>query len=211
MTVTDHYAANTRRAEAVLTNALDGWRNGLNNWTAPFQTLPTTPRFPQFDVAEVLEQQVKVLQQFIDVNVEYARQLAEASNTVSSAVRQHIDGLSTVLFNQIQTVSETLQGTVETFEESVRETAEQAEQAQREQAEQAEQEDREQAEQAERAEREKRQQAQKVEREKRQQVREHYRALTKNELSEEAAKRNLPKTGTVDELVDRLVQDVTSK
>jgi hypothetical protein len=200
MTVTDTYAANTRRAESVVTNALDGWKNGLNTWTAPFQALPSTPQFPQFDVAEVLEQQVKVLQQFIDVNVEYARQLAEASNTVSGAVRQHIDGLSTVLSNQIQTVSETLQGTVETFEESVRETADQAEQAQREQAEKAEQE-----------ELEKRQQAQKVEREKRQQVREHYRALTKNELSEEAAKRNLPKTGTVDELVDRLVQDVTSK
>ena len=200
MTVTDTYAANTRRAESVFTNALDGWKNGLNSWTAPFQALPSTPQFPQFDVAEILDQQVKVLQQFIDVNVEYARQLAEASNTVSGAVRQHIDGLSSVLLHQIQTVSETLQGTVETFEESVRETAEQAEQAQREQAEQAE-----------RAEREKRQQAQKVEREKRQQVREHYRALTKNELSEEAAKRNLPKTGTVDELVDRLVQDVTSK
>ena len=200
MTVTDNYAANTRRAESVLTNALDGWKNGLNSWTAPFQFLPATPQFPQFDVAEVLEQQVKVLQQFIDVNVEYARQLAEAGNTVSGAVRQHIDGLSTVLFNQIQTVSETVQGTVETFEESVRDTAEQAEQTQREEAKQAEQE-----------EREKRQQAQKVEREKRQQVREHYRAMTKNELSEEAAKRNLPKTGTVDDLVDRLVKDVTSK
>ena len=189
MTVTDNYAANTRRAESVLTNALDGWRNGLNSWTAPFQTLPATPQFPQFDVAEALEQQVKVLQQFIDVNVEYARQLAEASNTVSGAVRQHIDGLNTVAFNQIRTVSETLQGTVETFEESVRETAEQAEQAQREEAERAE----------------------RAEREKRRQVREHYRTLTKNELSEEAAKRNLSKTGTVDELVDRLVQDVTSK
>jgi len=197
MTVTDNYAANTRRTQSVLTNALDGWKNGLNSWTAPFQVLPATP---QFDVAEVLERQVKVLQQFIDVNVEYARQLAEAGNTVSGAIRQHIDGLSSVAFNQIRTVSETLQGTVETFEESVRETAEQVEQAQREQAEKAEQE-----------EREKRQQAQKVEREKRQQVREHYRDLTKNELSEEAAKRNLPKTGTVDELVDRLVQDVTSK
>jgi hypothetical protein len=211
MTVTDNYAANTRSAQSVLTNALDGWKNGLNSWTTPFQSLPTTPQFPQFDVAEVLEQQVKVLQQFIDVNVEYARQLAEAGNTVSGAVRQHIDGLSTVLFNQIQTVSETVQGTVETFEESVRDTAEQAEQAQREEAKQAERAQREEAKQAEQEEREKRQEAQKAEREKRQQVREHYRAMTKNELSEEAAKRNLPKTGTVDELVDRLVKDVTSK
>ena len=47
--------------------------------------------------------------------------------------------------------------------------------------------------------------------EQRRQIREHYRTLTKNELSEEAAKRNLPKTGTIDELVDRLVENDTHK
>ncbi len=233
MALTNDYAANTRRAESVLTDALDNWKSGLNTLTAPFQAVPTTPTFPQFDVAEALERQVKFMQQVIDVNVGYARQLAEATNTVTGAVRQHIEGLNTAVLKQVQSVSEATQGTVETLEESVRETADEVEQAQREareQAERAQREQREQAakaereerqrvakaerekrEQAEQAEREKRQQAQKAEREKRQQVREHYRSLNKNELSEEAAKRNLPKTGTVDELVDRLVQDVTSK
>jgi len=200
MTVTYNYADTTRRAESVLSNAVDTWKNGLNNWTAPFQSIPSTPQFPQFDVAEVVERQVNVVQHFVDVNAEYARQLAGAGNTVSGAVRQHLEGLSSVWFNQVQSVSEVLQGTVETFEENVRDNADQAEQVQREQEEKAEQ-----------AEREERQAAQKAEREKRAQVREHYRSLTKNELSEEAAKRNLPKTGTVDELVDRLVQSVTSK
>ncbi len=222
MTLTNDYAANTRRAESVLTDALDTWKNGLNTLTIPFQAVPTTPHFPTFDVTEALERQVKLMQQVIDVNVEYARQLAQATNTVTGAVRQHIEGLNAAALEQVQTVSEVTQGTVETFEESVRETADQAEQAQREareQAEQAEREQREQAEQAEReqrehaakVEREQRQQEQKAEREKRQQLREHYRSLNKNELTDEAAKRNLPKTGTVDELVDRLVQDVTSK
>ena len=200
MTITHDFAANTRRAESVLTEALDTWKNGLNTLTAPFQAVPTTPQFPQFDAAEALERQVQSMQQVIDVNVRYARQLAEAANTVAAAVRQHIEGLNSAMLSQVQSVSEVTQGTVEALEESVRGTADQAEQAEREEREQAEQ-----------AEREKRQQAQKAEREKRQQVREHYRGLNKNELSEEAAKRNLPKTGTVDELVERLVQDVTSK
>jgi phage-related minor tail protein len=244
MTLTNDYTGNTRRAESVLTDALETWKNGLSTLTTPFKAVPTTPTLPQFDVAEALERQVKFIQQVIDINVEYARQLASATDTVTGAVRQHIEGLNTVALEQVQSVSEVTQSSVEVLEESVRETADQAEQAQREareQAEQAEREQREQAEKAEReqreqaakaereerqrvarverekreqaeqAEREKRQEAQKAEREKRQQVREHYRSMNKNELSLEAAKRNLPKSGTVDELVDRLVKDVTSK
>ena len=211
MTLTNDYAANTRRAESVLTEALDSWKSGLKTLTAPLQAVPATPQLPQFDFAEALERQVQSMQQVIDVNVRYARQLAEAANTVATAVRQHIEGLNTAVLAQVNSVSEATQSTVETLEESVRETADQAEQAQREQAEQAAQAEREQAEQAAQAEREERQQAAKVEREKRQQVREHYRSLNKNELSEEAAKRNLPKSGTIDELVERVVQDVTSK
>jgi hypothetical protein len=194
MTVTYNYADTTRRAESYINEALDGWRSGLNNWIAPFQAVPA---IPQLDVVEAVERQTKVVQQFVDVNAEYFRQLAEAGNTVSGAVRQHFDGLSDVWYNQVQTVSEVAQGTVQTFEESVRDSAEQAEQAQRDQAKQTQ-----------------REQAAKVQREareERQQVRDHYRGLNKNELAEEAAKRNLPKTGTVDELVDRLVEDVTSK
>lgn len=194
MTVTYNYADTTRRAESYLTNALDGWRNGLSTWNAPFQAVPA---IPQFDVVEAVERQVKVLQQFVDVNVEYVRQLAEAGNTVNGAVRQHFDGLSDVWYNQVQNASEVAQGTVQTFEESVRDTAEQAEHAQREQAEKAQ-----------------REFVAKVERDARhdrEQARDHYRAMLKAELVEEAAKRNLTKTGTVDELVERLVEDDTSK
>jgi hypothetical protein len=123
MTVTYNYADTTRRAESYLTNALDGWRNGLNTWTAPFQAVPA---IPQLNVVEAVERQVEVLQQFVDVNVEYVRQLAAAGNTVNGAVRQHFDGLGDVWSNQVQTVSKVVQGTVQTFSESVRESAKQA-------------------------------------------------------------------------------------
>jgi hypothetical protein len=75
----------------------------------------------------------------------------------------------------------------------VHEQAAKAEQAVREQAEQ------ERARQARKAEREQARQAH-------DQARERYEGLTKAELSDQLAERNLPKTGTVDELTERLIE-----
>ena len=132
MTLPTDYTATTRRAESVLTGALDNWKNSLNAVTAPLQALPTVGNFPQVDAAEALERQLKFLQQVIEVNYGYARQLAEATDTVSDAVRQHIEGLNTALLEQVKNVSETTQRNVESLEETLHETADQAERLQRE-------------------------------------------------------------------------------
>ena len=210
MTLTDDYAATTRRTESVLTGAMDSWKNGLNAMTTPLQALPTTPAFPQVDLVDAVERQFAFIKQVVDVNYEYARQLAEAADTVSGAFRQHVQGLNAATIERVQRKSEAIQNTVEKVEQSVRDTADQVEQAQRQAREQAEQVEREARQQAEKAEREERQQAEKAERDQRRQARnaarEHYQSLNKHDLAEEAAKRNLPKAGTVDELVGRLVE-----
>jgi hypothetical protein len=59
--------------------------------------------------------------------------------------------------------------------------------------------------QARQAEREKAKQERDQARRRRQEARERYEGLTKAELSDQLAERGLPKTGNVDELVDRLV------
>jgi hypothetical protein len=65
-------------------------------------------------------------------------------------------------------------------------------------------------EQAAKAEQERARQARKTEREQARQAhdqaRERYEGLTKAELSDQLAERNLPKTGTVDELTERLIE-----
>jgi hypothetical protein len=196
MPLTYDYNATTRRAESVLTDALDNWKNGLNAFTAPLQALPSAgslPNFPQFDAAEAVELQFNFVKRVTDVNYGYARQLAEATNTVTDAVRQHLEGLNTAVLEQMQSVSQATQSVVDTLEDSVRENADEAERVQRE--------TRQEAEKAERNER----------RNARNAAREHYRSLTKSELSDEAAKRNLRKTGSIDELVERLVEDDTNK
>jgi len=81
----------------------------------------------------------------------------------------------------------------------VHELAEQAEQAALEQAEQAAQAQKELARRVRQAEREQARQAHK-------RARERYEGLTKAELSDQLAKRELPKTGNVDELIERLVE-----
>jgi hypothetical protein len=73
-----------------------------------------------------------------------------------------------------------------------------AEQAVREQAERAGQAEQERARQARKAEREQARQA-------RDQARQRYEGLTKAELSDQLAERDLPKTGNVDELTERLI------
>ena len=79
-----------------------------------------------------------------------------------------------------------------------------------EQAGKAEQAAREQADQAEQAEKDLAREARKAEREQARhthdKARERYEGLTKAELSDQLDQRNLPKTGNVDELVERLIE-----
>jgi tRNA uridine 5-carbamoylmethylation protein Kti12 len=181
MTLTQDYAHTARRAESVFTDSLEAWKHGLDAFTAPVQALPRTAMFPGFDAAEAVELQFTFIKRVLDVNYHYARQLAEATDTVAGAVLEHIEGLSTAVVEQVQGVAEATQNAVDTLEESVRETSDEIERLQHEARHRVDN-----------------------------AARERYRSLTKSELVDEAAKRNLPRTGTVDELIERLVQDVTS-
>jgi hypothetical protein len=96
--------------------------------------------------------------------------------------------VSGVLRDQVETDSAVARKGADTVEQTVGEQADEVEQAERQQARAAAQ-----------AEREKRKEAE-------EKARAPYADLTKAELSELAAKPNLPKTGTVDELVARLVE-----
>jgi hypothetical protein len=191
MTSAIDYAATARQAQATLSTTLDQWKNGLNSVTDQFRSFPTVGNLPQVDVTEAVERQFAFIQQVVDLNHQYARQLAEVANTLTGVTRSQIESVGTVVRDRIASVSDVARNGADTVEQAVREQADQAEQAERQQA-------KEEA-KAERLER-------KAAEDK---ARERYEGLTKAELSEQAAKRDLPKTGTVDELVDRLVADDT--
>jgi hypothetical protein len=202
LTFTTDYADTTRRAENLLTSTLESWKSGLNTVTAQLRAFPTFNAFPQFDATEAVERQYAFIKQVVDLNQQYARSLAEVANTLTGVTRQQLDAVSSAVRDQVQGASDAARSGVDSIEQTVRDQAEQAERVEAEAREAAEEAQRRQAQEAAKAERQQRKEA-------RDQARERYERLTKTELSDEAGKRGLLKTGTVDELVSRLVEDDT--
>jgi hypothetical protein len=188
MTSAIDYADATRKASTAFTTTLDSWKNSVTAATDQFRAFPAVGNLPSFDVTDAVERQFALIQQVVDLNHRYARQLAEVANTLTGVTREQLESVTSVVRDQVETVSAVARKGVDTVEQTVREQADEVEQAERQQARAAA-----------KAEREERKEAE-------EEARAPYADLTKAELSELAAKRNLPKTGTVDELVARLVE-----
>jgi hypothetical protein len=135
------------------------------------------PGLPQVDLVPVVERYFEFVQRTVDISRNLTLSWAEAAGTLSGAVRE-----------QAESVGGLVRGQAESAREFVHEQAGQAGQAEKELAREARQAEREQARHA------------------RDKARERYEALTKAELSDRLDQRNLPKTGNVDELVERLVE-----
>jgi hypothetical protein len=193
-----------RRAENQLSSTLQSWNAGVSTVTDQFRAFPTLNVLPQFDATEAVERQFAVIQRVVDLNHEYARSLAEVANTLTGVTRQQIESVSSAVREQVQGVSDAARSGVDTLERTARDQAAQAERVEAEAREAAEEAQRQQAREAARAERQQAKQAH-------DQARERYAGLTKNELSDEAGQRGLPKTGTVDELIERLVENDTTE
>ena len=202
MTSTTDYADTARRVENAFTSTLDTWKNSLNSVTDQFRATPTAPAFPKVDATAVVERQFAFIKQVVDVNYDYARNLAEVANTLTGVTRQQFETVTGIVRDHAQGLADATRTAVDNVEQTVAEQADQVEKAQREvraEAEKAEREERAEAAKAERVEQKKAQDD----------ARARYESLTKAELADEAGKRNLAKTGTVDELVARLVEDDT--
>ena len=132
---------------------------------------------PQVDLVPAVERYFDLVQRTVDINRRLAVRWAEAAATLSGAVREKAESAGDV----------------------VREKAEAAGDIAREQAAKAGQAEQELARQARQAEREHARQAH-------QRARQRYEDLPKAELSDLLAKRDLPKTGNIDELIERLVE-----
>jgi uncharacterized membrane protein YqiK len=143
------------------------------------------PGLPQVDLVPAVERYFELVQRTVDINRHFAVRWAEAVGTLSGVVREKAEAAGNVVREQ-----------AEKAEQAALEQAAKAEQAAREQAEQAEQERARQGRQAER------EQARRAH----ERARERYEGRTKAELSDQLAKRELPKTGNVDELIERLVE-----
>ena len=157
---------------------------------------------PQVDFTDAVDRQFAFIRRVVELNHQYARSLAEATNTLTGVTRSQFESVGSAMREQAQAVSGAAQRGLESVGQAAREQAEQAELVEREVREEREQAERQKARDAAKAERQQRKEAH-------DKARERYESLNKTELSDELAKRDLPKTGNVDELIERLVADDT--
>ena len=180
---TERYRAAASQSASTVEKIADFWAQGSQRLSDYM-----LPGLPQVDLIPVVERYFEFVQRTVDISRDLTLKWAESAGTLSGAVREQAESVGGLVREQ----AESARG-------FVHEQAGKAEQAARQQAAQAEQAEQELAREARKAEREQARQAH-------DKARERYEGLTKAELSDQLDRRHLPKTGNVDELVERLVE-----
>jgi hypothetical protein len=180
---TERYRTAASQSASTVEKIADFWTQGSRRLSDRM-----LPGVPQVDLVPMVERYFEFVQRTVDISRDLTLKWAEAAGTLSGAVREQAESVGGLVREQ-----------AESTRNFVHEQADKAEQTAREQADKAEQAEKELAREARKAEREQAKHAH-------DKARERYEGLTKAELSDQLDQRHLPKTGNVDELVERLVE-----
>ncbi len=180
--MTRQYSTAASHARNAVNKTADAWTEGARTVTGRLFGLP------QVDLVPAVERYFDHVQRTVDINRRLAVRWAEAAGTLSGMVREKAGLAGDVVREKAEAAGDIAREQAENAEEAAREQAAKADQAEQELARQARQSEREQARQA------------------RQRARQRYEGLPKAQLSDLLAKRDLPKTGNIDELIERLVE-----
>jgi flagellar biosynthesis GTPase FlhF len=213
--MTRQYSAAASRARNAVDKTADFWTQSTQTVTGRLAGLP------RVDLVPAVERYFNLVQRTVDINRQLAVRWAEAAGTLSGVVREKAGSAGDLMQGKAEAAGDVARKQAKQAEQAAREQASRAEQAEKELARRSRQAEREQAEKAEQAahnqaakagqaEDELARQARQAEREHARQAhkraRVRYEGLTKAELSDLLAQRKLPKTGNIDELIERLVQ-----
>ena len=203
MTSTETVNAAADEVNGAVKRSAQLWQHGTRSLAEQAEQLW---QFPQWDsITDATRQYFEYLQDGLDVNKNVALKWIGALTSMTDALRDQLGTVTDFQQGHAEAISTWISSETETFENAAKQQAEQVDKTQRQQAERVQQAREEQQEQARQAGREKVKQEREQVRRARQEARERYERLTKAELADELAERGLPKTGNVDELVDRLV------
>ena len=154
----------------------------------PFWCGDVSLQQPHFPTSEGITQSSTPSQPTdLGLNRELATGWAELVTSLSGSVREQADRVGGVVTDQVEVVADLASTGARKAQKLAEEQAAQAEEAAREQEREVKRAERAAAKQA------------------REAAREPYEGLTKVELSDQLAERGLPKSGTVEELIERLV------
>jgi len=184
VTITQSYNGVAHQARTATDRSVDVWKRGAKTIIGPVDLVSN---LPSVDLTWPVKRYFEYVQQAVELNRDLATAGAETVMSLFGVVREHAEKVSRIVKDETETVADLAREQAEQVEQAARERAEKAEQAERDQARRARQAEREQARQT------------------RERARQRYEGLTKAELSDQLAERGLPKTGTVEELIERLV------
>jgi len=194
--VTKQYSSAASQAGKAVEKTADIWTRGVREI---IDSTYRIPKLPQVDLVPAVERYFDFVQRTVDANRGLSVRWARKATTLSDTVRERAESAGDAVRERAESVGGLVRGKADTIGQTARDQAAKAAKASREQAEQAERADQERAQEARKLERARSRQAH-------QRARERYEGMTRAELSDLLAKRDLPKTGKVDELVERLVQ-----
>jgi hypothetical protein len=184
MTSTETYTTAASQARQATEKSVETWTQGAKQVA---DQATTASMLPTINLIEPVERYFEYVQRSVDLNRDLATMWAEVVTSISGLARDQAEKVGHVVADQTETVGNVITDQAKKAEELAQEQAEEAENAQKEQARLARQAERAQA-KAEHA-----------------KAREPYEDLSKAELSDQLAERGLPKSGTIDELIERLV------
>ncbi len=190
MISTETVTATVHGGRTAVERSADLWQQSTRALTG--QAAQLVWRLPQPDFAEVTRKYFEYLQDGLEVNKDVTLKWVGALMSITEAVRDQWQTVADFQRGHSRAISTWISNEAETLQDAAHKQAEQIDRAQLEQLEQARQAEPDRA-KAQRAAASGRRLAQR------------YEGRTKAELVDELAGRGLPKTGTVDELIDRLV------
>jgi hypothetical protein len=179
----------TRQYRAAAGRSRDAAERTASFWTRGARTATgMVPGLPRVDLVPAVERYFDLVQRTVDINRRLAVRCAEVVGTLSGVVRDKTESAGDLVREKAEAAGAVMLEQAERAQQAALEQVDKAEQAEMELARRARQAEREQARRAHKR------------------ARERYEGLTKAELSDQLAKRELPKTGNVDDLIERLVE-----
>ena len=183
-TSTESYTAVATKAREATEKSVESWKQGAKTLTDQANVVA---KLPAVDLTQPVARYFDFVQKSVDLNRDMATRWAELVTSLTGTVREQAEKVSNVVKDQTENAANVATESAKKAEEVAQEQADLAEKAEKEQQRLARQ--------AERA----------AAKEAHAQAREPYEELTKAELSDLLAERGLPKSGNVEELIERLV------
>lgn len=195
-TINRQYSVAASRAGDAVEKAMGLWARGIRQVT---DRARVRPKLPQVDLVPPVERYFDFVEKTVEASRSRTIRWAKSATAMSDDVRQRAESAGDVVRGGAESVGVLVRGKAGAVEQATREESARAAKVAREQAEQTQRADQERASEARRVERERSRQVH-------QRARQRYQAMTKSELSELLQKRDLPRTGNHEQLVDRLVE-----